>query len=121
MSPAGQNGRDRAESVVVENVSYTHAMLRPPIRLYSESIPQVDPILREFAYLERATTDPDFAVQANEQVNASLGRTPGGLSVIDPNSVLGDSGRLYHGYKDGKYYFPNDAVRTIAYTMKFAC
>ncbi|KAF3008195.1 hypothetical protein E8E14_008223 [Neopestalotiopsis sp. 37M] len=51
-----------------------------------------------------------FKASRNKLVNESLGRTPGGLSVIDPSSVLGDSGRLYHGYKDGKYYFPNDAA-----------
>lgn len=54
--------------------------------------------------------DPNFAVLADELVNVSLGRTSVGSSVIDPTSVLGESGRLYHGYKDGKYFSPNDAV-----------
>lgn len=33
-----------------------------------------------------------------------------GDSVYDPDSDLGASGRFYHGYKDGKYFLPNDAV-----------
>jgi hypothetical protein len=51
-----------------------------------------------------------FAEQANDMVNAALNRAPGGTSVVDPESVLGDSGRLYHGFKEGKYFLPNDAV-----------
>ncbi|KAI0123299.1 S-adenosyl-L-methionine-dependent methyltransferase [Xylariales sp. AK1849] len=52
----------------------------------------------------------NFATKANEVINAALGRTPGGTSVVDPDSVLDDSGRLYHGYKDGAYFLPNDAA-----------
>lgn len=59
-----------------------------------------------------ALGDPSYSGVANDLVNASLNGTPGGSSVVDPDSVLGDSGRLYHGYKDGKYFFPNDAVRS---------
>ncbi|KAH8651350.1 S-adenosyl-L-methionine-dependent methyltransferase [Xylariales sp. PMI_506] len=51
-----------------------------------------------------------FAAQANDLINAMLNRCPEGSSVIDPESVLGESGRLYHGYKDGTYYLPNDAA-----------
>lgn len=54
--------------------------------------------------------DPNFARQANDLINEILGRQPGGTSVVEPESVLGESGRLYHGYKDGKYLLPNDAV-----------
>lgn len=109
MYPPSQNGFSRAEGAANRDPP----MLQPPTRLYSESVPRVDPILQGLAYGEIATNDPNFAIQANKLVNESLGRTPGGLSVIDPSSVLGDSGRLYHGYKDGKYYFPNDAVGAI--------
>ncbi|KAH6647071.1 S-adenosyl-L-methionine-dependent methyltransferase [Truncatella angustata] len=32
-----------------------------------------------------------------------------GQSVYDADSVVGESGNLYHGYKQGKYFLPNDA------------
>ncbi|KAK9414489.1 hypothetical protein SUNI508_11199 [Seiridium unicorne] len=54
--------------------------------------------------------DPNFAIVANDMINKALGRTPGGNSVIEPDSVLGESGRLYHGYNAGKYFLPNDAA-----------
>jgi hypothetical protein len=37
-------------------------------------------------------------------------RTPSGSSIIDTHSVSDDSGRTFHGYKEGKYFLPNDAV-----------
>lgn len=61
-----------------------------------------------------AASDPGFATRMNGLINEALGREPDGQSVIEPDSVLGESGRLYHGYKDGKYYIPNDAVRIPA-------
>ncbi|KAH8666480.1 S-adenosyl-L-methionine-dependent methyltransferase [Xylariales sp. PMI_506] len=54
--------------------------------------------------------DPTFATTANRMINDILDRTPTGCSVVDPQSVLGESLRLYHGYKDGKYLGPNDAA-----------
>jgi hypothetical protein len=41
-------------------------------------------------------------------------RTPSGSSVIDTESITDDSGRTYHGYKEGKYTLPNDAVSLIS-------
>lgn len=38
-------------------------------------------------------------------------REPTGTSIVEPDSVLGESGRTYHGYKEGKYLLPNDEVR----------
>lgn len=37
-------------------------------------------------------------------------RVPTGESVIDTAAVFDDSGRSYHGYKQGKYFLPNDGV-----------
>ncbi|KAH8674162.1 S-adenosyl-L-methionine-dependent methyltransferase [Xylariales sp. PMI_506] len=54
--------------------------------------------------------DPSFAVTANHLINEILNRTPTGDSVVDPDSIIGESLRLYHGYKDGKYFLPNDAA-----------
>lgn len=37
-------------------------------------------------------------------------RSPTGSSIIDRSSVAHESGRTFHGYKDGKYFLPNDAA-----------
>ncbi|KAH8651155.1 S-adenosyl-L-methionine-dependent methyltransferase [Xylariales sp. PMI_506] len=47
---------------------------------------------------------------ANDRINQDLERTPSGGSIVEPDSVIGESGRLYHGYKEGKYFMPNDAA-----------
>ncbi|KAI0121289.1 S-adenosyl-L-methionine-dependent methyltransferase [Xylariales sp. AK1849] len=39
-----------------------------------------------------------------------LHHVPTGGSVLETDSVLGISGRTYHGYKEGKYFLPNDAA-----------
>ncbi|KAF3019014.1 hypothetical protein E8E14_013172 [Neopestalotiopsis sp. 37M] len=98
----------------------------PPARLFTESIPAADPSFLQFGSSTESgpeqhgaatghgpsvqRRDPDYAVKANALINETLGRHPGGTSVIEPESVLGDSGRLYHGYKDGRYFLPNDAA-----------
>lgn len=38
-------------------------------------------------------------------------RIPDGSSISEPDAVLAENGRTYHGYKEGKYFLPNDAVR----------
>ncbi|KAI1874223.1 uncharacterized protein JN550_002802 [Neoarthrinium moseri] len=94
--------------------SSAQTMVQPPSHLYSETMPLVDPTYEDPEYTMvfpvPTNSDHSFAAQANELINASLGRTPDGNSVVDPDSVLGDSGRLYHGYKSGKYFLPNDAA-----------
>ncbi|KAH8660063.1 S-adenosyl-L-methionine-dependent methyltransferase [Xylariales sp. PMI_506] len=54
--------------------------------------------------------DAEFATTANHLINQILQRTPSGGSVVEPDSMIGESGRLYHGYKEGKYFLPNDAA-----------
>ncbi|KAH8662497.1 S-adenosyl-L-methionine-dependent methyltransferase [Xylariales sp. PMI_506] len=54
--------------------------------------------------------DKSFSIVANDLINKILDRTPTGGSVVDPESVIGESLRLYHGYRDGKYLLPNDAA-----------
>jgi hypothetical protein len=56
----------------------------------------------------------DLPVVGDYPVPAEFTRTPTGSSVYDPESILGESGRTYHGYKDGKYFLPNDAVIQIS-------
>lgn len=71
-------------------------------------------------YSPHFARDANFAAAANDLINQSLGRTPGGTSVVEPDSVLGESGRLYHGYKEGKYFIPNDAVSLFESCLDFA-
>ncbi|KAK8106595.1 S-adenosyl-L-methionine-dependent methyltransferase [Apiospora kogelbergensis] len=35
-------------------------------------------------------------------------REPTGSSIYEPDHVVGESGRQYHGYKEGSYLLPND-------------
>lgn len=42
--------------------------------------------------------------------DSGLYREKSNTSVTEPDSVLGESGRWYHGYKEGKYFLPNDPV-----------
>jgi hypothetical protein len=39
-----------------------------------------------------------------------LFRVPTGSTIAEPESVVGLSGRTYHGYKEGRYMLPNDGV-----------
>lgn len=41
---------------------------------------------------------------------AEVPREPTGSTIVEPDSVFDDSGRSFHGYKEGKYFLPNDAV-----------
>jgi hypothetical protein len=41
---------------------------------------------------------------------ADVPREPTGSTIVEPDSVFDDSGRSFHGYKEGKYFLPNDAV-----------
>lgn len=35
---------------------------------------------------------------------------PGGTSITAPGSVSDPNGRTYQGYREGKYFLPNDPV-----------
>ncbi|KAH8649347.1 S-adenosyl-L-methionine-dependent methyltransferase [Xylariales sp. PMI_506] len=100
--------------------SYTR--IPPPSHIFSESAAafydQTAPLNHESSAATHGiiATDliqrrePSFAETANGLINQILDRTPTGESVIDPDSIIGESLRLYHGYKDGKYLLPNDAA-----------
>jgi hypothetical protein len=96
-----------------------YIMERPRTRIFSEDMPVADPNIILSSQDAAFSSDPghaptpplSFVEQANAMINEALGRTPVGTSVVEPDSILGESGRLYHGYKEGKYYLPNDAVR----------
>ncbi|KAH6655834.1 S-adenosyl-L-methionine-dependent methyltransferase [Truncatella angustata] len=84
-----------------------------PSHLFTEDVPKPEldnPESDGLLHPHHSGPHANFAERANALVNATLGRTPDGASVIDPDSILDESGRLYHGYKDGKYLLPNDAA-----------
>lgn len=58
---------------------------------------------------------PDFFSSTEHDAvdHEHLDRVPTGGSVIDTNAVYDDSGRSFHGYKEGKYFAPNDAVMIL--------
>ncbi|ORY71308.1 S-adenosyl-L-methionine-dependent methyltransferase [Pseudomassariella vexata] len=47
-------------------------------------------------------------------------RVPSGESIIEPDSVTGHDGRTYHGYKQGKYFLPNDPAEQDRLDMQHA-
>ncbi|KAI1868323.1 hypothetical protein JX265_007146 [Neoarthrinium moseri] len=104
-------------TVLPSQLLESYRQMPPPARIYSESPPIASRILADSvgtgnpqSYPIPLLQQPSFAEAANEMINQALGRTPGGTSVVEPDSVLGESGRLYHGYKDGSYLLPNDAA-----------
>ncbi|KAH8669030.1 S-adenosyl-L-methionine-dependent methyltransferase [Xylariales sp. PMI_506] len=87
----------------------------PPLHQQQQTVQTTTPALDSFSYPPRSTIpqyneNPSFTDTANRLIDEILNRTPSGGSVVDPDSVIGESLRLYHGYKDGKYYLPNDAA-----------
>lgn len=98
-----------------KGLSSSFQMQPPPSKIYSESIPTVDSSLLRYTSTNSSSRQtlheyPDSTGHDNDLNKQASRRTPEGKSVIDPDSVLGDSGRWYHGYKDGKYLLPNDSV-----------
>lgn len=39
-----------------------------------------------------------------------IDRSPTGSTITDGGAVIDESGRTFHGYKEGKYFLPNDAA-----------
>jgi hypothetical protein len=62
------------------------------------------------------TNAGDFAIESRTPVaidRENKTRSPTGSSVLDADSVYDDSGRFFHGYKEGKYFLPNDGVSQV--------
>jgi hypothetical protein len=120
LEPNDDQEVDRKEDQVPELPSppvQREVMGAPPAHIFSEDMPRVDPALLgsqdpEFPAYPGYVPKPglSFVEQANAMINEALGRTPVGTSIVEPDSIVGESGRLYHGYNEGKYFLPNDAV-----------
>lgn len=59
---------------------------------------------------EAIATGPPLRQSNFVITDSGLYRERSDTSVTEPDSVLGESGRWYHGYKEGKYLLPNDPV-----------
>jgi hypothetical protein len=57
-----------------------------------------------------ANVSTSQAVDSQSWIPEDFSRQPTGSTVAEPESVLGRSGRTYHGFKEGKYFMPNDGV-----------
>ncbi|KAK7977014.1 S-adenosyl-L-methionine-dependent methyltransferase [Apiospora saccharicola] len=79
-----------------------------PHEFLPEDYPDLDP-----AY---SVDDPANPPRMNTQVPleawlpGEVYRVSSGSSIVEPQSVQGENGRLYNGYREGKYFLPNDAV-----------
>ncbi|ETS88219.1 hypothetical protein PFICI_02047 [Pestalotiopsis fici W106-1] len=68
---------------------------------------EVDERLLKYA-ATRANVSASHTVDSQSWVPEDFFRQPTGSTVAEPESVLGRSGRTYHGFKEGKYFMPND-------------
>ncbi|KAK8064251.1 hypothetical protein PG996_008903 [Apiospora saccharicola] len=60
---------------------------------------------------EAAAADQTMNAFSPAFVDEELMRESTGSSIYEPDHVVGESGRRYHGYKEGSYLLPNDEVR----------
>lgn len=82
-----------------------------PQDILPEDYPEIDPnYLRPDLVSPVALPPSQSGIPPEAWMPAEWQRESSGASVVEPNSVVEDNGRTYHGYKEGKYYLPNDAV-----------
>ncbi|KAK9780921.1 hypothetical protein SCAR479_02107 [Seiridium cardinale] len=54
---------------------------------------------------------PDVKLAVDPRIDVDThGRVPTNDTIADPVYVTSETGRTYHGYKEGKYFIPNDGV-----------
>ncbi|KAH8651185.1 S-adenosyl-L-methionine-dependent methyltransferase [Xylariales sp. PMI_506] len=93
----------------------------PPAHFYGEDIDAIVQGLKPSAsssstsdnhvqFLPQAVEGRSLVAVVDEPSNEGLSRTLIVNPVLESDSILGESGRLYHGYKNGKYFLPNDAA-----------
>ncbi|KAK8085652.1 hypothetical protein PG997_006923 [Apiospora hydei] len=82
-----------------------------PDELLPEDVPVVDPrYLNPSMVSATNLSETTTGIPPEQWIPSEIYRRSSGASVFEPNSVAGESGRLYHGYKEGKYFLPNDAA-----------
>ncbi|KAK8044233.1 hypothetical protein PG993_004257 [Apiospora rasikravindrae] len=82
-----------------------------PDELLPEDVPVVDPRYLDPSMVSATSlSETTTGIPPEEWIPSEIYRKSSGASVFEPLSVAGESGRLYHGYKEGKYFLPNDAA-----------
>lgn len=75
--------------------------------------PQAEPFDTGPAFDPAPSFESGPPVHVPHYVPEELNTISTGESVLDTQSVLAENGRTYHGFKEGKYFLPNDAVRPL--------
>lgn len=79
--------------------------------LLPEDYPVIDPFYQRSDLVSPVALSPSQSGLPPEAwVPGEWHRESSGASVVEPNSVTEENGRTYHGYKQGKYFGPNDGV-----------
>lgn len=87
-----------------------------PSEQQTQWVAQVSGIENEGAGLPFTSSQPPISSMTFEEfierypLPGEFTRKPTGESLIEPDSVFDESGRSYHGYRQGKYFLPNDAA-----------
>lgn len=102
----------RQAEAVAEPDAYDASLLSVwhPQDFLPEDYPDLDP-----AYSVTDAANPPritSKVPLEAWIPGEIFRVPTGTSIVEPHSVPGDNGRLYNGYREGKYLLPNDPVTT---------
>ncbi|KAK7993112.1 hypothetical protein PG991_016291 [Apiospora marii] len=80
--------------------------------LLPEDYPVIDPFYQRSDLVSPVALPPSQSGLPPEAwMPGEWHRESSGSSVVEPNSVTEDNGRTYHGYKEGRYFAPNDAVQ----------
>ncbi|KAK8025333.1 hypothetical protein PG990_003156 [Apiospora arundinis] len=80
-----------------------------PQEFLSEDFPEIDPLYQQPNVVSSAFVPPSQSgIPPEAWVPAEVYRESSGGSVVEPNSVVEENGRTYHGYKEGSYWIPND-------------
>lgn len=85
-----------------------------PSQAVPYKVPTVDEVVSHTSNAGRVpssqlpTPEGDLSTYA---IPKELIRVRTGGSILETDSVIGQFGRSYHGYKEGKYLLPNDFVR----------
>ncbi|KAK8030227.1 S-adenosyl-L-methionine-dependent methyltransferase [Apiospora rasikravindrae] len=76
-----------------------------------EDYPEIDPQYLSPDIVSPVALPPSQSgIPQEAWLPAEWYRESSGSSVVEPDSVTEDNGRTYHGYKEGKYFLPNDAA-----------
>ncbi|KAK8038669.1 hypothetical protein PG993_007080 [Apiospora rasikravindrae] len=101
-----RQGQPEASSMPPPTTKRTGFM---PHEFLPEDFPEIDPLYTKPGTVSAAAIPPSQSGIPHEAwVPAEIYRESSGGSVVESNSIVEENGRTYHGYKDRKYWVPND-------------